>query len=666
MRFNLNIRKLLVIIHDFLVTGLALLASFAVRFEAGGLEQRLPQLLYVIPLFSLGASFVYYACRLYDSKWRFASLPDLAKIFQAVSLLSICLVVIDYTLVSSAFYGQFLFGKTTIALYWCLQMFFLGGPRLAYRYFRYIRTWKRASSTDSNPTLLLGRSADAELILRAIESGALKRIRPIGILSPSVADQEMAIRGISVLGSFDDLEGVVAKLQQRGQRIAQLVLTASALEPYLDPEGLLARARRLGIDAKQLAGLQEGGAAGWPAVYVSRIELEDLLLRPSVPIDYGRLERFVSGRAVVVTGGGGSIGSELCKRLIAFRAERLLILENSEPALAAILDSLAMLRGTTAVHGRLADVRDRERMMRLLADFKPDVVLHAAALKHIPLLEQEWSEGIKTNVFGSINVADAAAASGAELMIMVSTDKAVEPVSLLGATKRLAEMYCQALHAQLHNVDDRAVVRLNKDRRRTRLISVRFGNVLGSNGSVVPKFKAQIDAGGPVTVTHPDMVRYFMSVREACDLVLAAGSHAGTAEAGASCVYVLNMGQPVKIVDLAERMIRMSGYIPGQDIEFVFTGIREGERLQETLFAPGETTTEIGLEGVVAARPRFPSLAALNKSINALEQALARGDQNATLELLHATVPGYKRDLFLAAESTAAGPHAAVTSVRPQ
>ncbi|MEA2935310.1 MAG: hypothetical protein QOD74_1956 [Variibacter sp.] len=647
MRFNLNIRKLLVIIHDFVVTGLALLASFAVRFEADGLEQRLPQLLYVIPIFSLGATFVYYACRLYDSKWRFASLPDLAKIFQAVSLLSVCLVVIDYTLVSSAFYGQFLFGKTTIALYWCLQMFFLGGPRLAYRYFRYIRTWRQASGTESNPALLLGRSADAELILRAIESGALKRIRPIGILSPSLADQEMAIRGINVLGTFDDLEGVVAKMQQRGQRIAQLVLTASALEPHLEPEDLLSRARRLGIDAKQLAGLREAGVSGWPAVHVSRIELEDLLLRPSAPTDYTRLERFVSGKAVVVTGGGGSIGAELCKRLVAFRADRLLIIENSEPALAAVLDNLTTRLETTAVQGRLADIRDRERMFRLLADFKPDVVLHAAALKHIPLLEQEWSEGIKTNVFGSANVADASVAAGAELMILISTDKAVEPVSLLGATKRLAEMYCQALHAQLDvAADERTVIRLNKERRRTKLISVRFGNVLGSNGSVVPKFKAQIDAGGPVTVTHPEMVRYFMSVREACDLVLAAGSHAATGDPGASCVYVLNMGQPVKIVDLAERMIRMSGYLPGQDIELVFTGIRDGERLQETLFAPGETNTEIGLEGVVAARPRFPSLAVLNKAIGSLEEAIARGDEHTVFDILRSTVPGYTRDVI--------------------
>ena len=204
------------------------------------------------------------------------------------------------------------------------------------------------------------------------------------------------------------------------------------------------------------------------------------------------------------------------------------------------------------IDGRIADIRDRERIFRLMADFKPDIVFHAAALKHVPLLERDWDEGVKTNVFGSINVADAAAAAGAAAMVMISTDKAIEPISMLGATKRFAEMYCQALDADFSR-------RAAAERRPMRLIAVRFGNVLASNGSVVPKFKAQIDAGGPVTVTHPDMVRYFMTIREACDLVVTAATHALSPDRSDVSVYVLNMGQPVKIVDLAERMIRLAG-----------------------------------------------------------------------------------------------------------
>ena len=249
-----------------------------------------------------------------------------------------------------------------------------------------------------------------------------------------------------------------------------------------------------------------------------------------------------------------------------------------------------------------------------MADFKPDIVFHAAALKHVPILEQDWEEGVKTNVFGSVNVADAAAAAGAGAMVMISTDKAIEPVSVLGATKRFAEMYCQALDADFAR-------RAHGARPPMRLIAVRFGNVLASNGSVVPKFKAQIDAGGPVTVTHPDMVRYFMTIREACDLVVTAASHALGPERSDVAVYVLNMGQPVKIVDLAERMIRLAGLEPGRDVDIVFTGTRPGERIQEILFAREEP--------MVGHRPprhcrRPPGAAAARRDARMARHARAR------------------------------------------
>jgi O-antigen biosynthesis protein WbqV len=252
----------------------------------------------------------------------------------------------------------------------------------------------------------------------------------------------------------------------------------------------------------------------------------------------------------------------------------------------------------------------------------------------VPLLEQDWGEGVKTNVFGSVNVADAAAAAGADAMVMISTDKAIEPVSVLGASKRFAEMYCQAL-------DNEFARRTDKHRHQMRLIAVRFGNVLASNGSVVPKFKAQIDAGGPITVTHPDMVRYFMTIREACDLVITAASHALGASQADVAVYVLNMGQPVKIVDLAERMIRLSGLEPGRDIDIKFTGIRPGERLQEILFAREEPTASIGIEGIVAAKPISPQLDAMRGWLAALEQGLRREDRSVIYGVLRDAVPDF-------------------------
>jgi len=628
---NMSPRKAFVVAHDLVATAAAVIASFYIRFEAVGLGERLHALFLFLPGFIVYAGVVYSLFHLYQSKWRFASLPDLANIFRAASVLAVSLLVLDYVLVAPNVFGQFFFGKITIALYWVVQMVFLGASRIGYRYFRYTRTRQHARAAEANPTLVLGRAADAEVLLRAIESGAVKKTWPVGILSPSAADQGQAIRGIPVLGDFDLLDGAVNDLAQRGTVVSRVIFTPSAFEPDAKPEATLMRARRLGLTVTRLPSLEDG--AELPRL--APVNVEDLLLRPSVKIDYARLESFLRGRAIVVTGGGGSIGAEICDRVIAFGAARLLIIENSEPALHAVLEALATKRSRPAISGRIADVRDRDRMFRLMAGFKPDIVFHAAALKHVPLLEQDWEEGLKTNVFGSVNVADAAAAAGAAAMVMISTDKAIEPVSILGATKRFAEMYCQALDADFARQAQAA-------RRPMRLIAVRFGNVLASNGSVVPKFKAQIDAGGPVTVTHPDMVRYFMTIREACDLVVTAASHALGPERSDVAVYVLNMGQPVKIVDLAERMIRLAGLEPGRDVDIVFTGVRPGERIQEILFAREEPTAEIGVVGVVAARPVQPSIEAMHGWLAMLEQGLARQEREAIYRVLREAVPDFR------------------------
>jgi len=626
-----NPRKALIIAHDLSMTAAAVVASFYIRFETAGLLERQDTLLMLLPGFIIYAAGVYFLFHLYESKWRFASLPDLMNIVRAATVLAVSLLVLDYVLVAPNVLGQFFFGKITILLYWILQIVFLSGSRIAYRYFRYTRVRHHARSSESNPTLVLGRAADAEVLLRAIESGAVTKIWPVGVLSPSAADRGQSIRGIPVLGGFDALDRVVNDLAQRGTTIARVIFTPSAFEPDAKPEATLMHARRLGLIVSRLPSLDDGGEMP----RLAPVNVEDLLLRPIVKIDYARLESFLKGRSIVVTGGGGSIGAEICDRVINFGAERLLVIENSEPALHAVLETLAIKPSQAVVTGRIADVRDRARLFRLLGEFKPDMVFHAAALKHVPLLEQNWDEGVKTNVFGSVNVADAAAAAGATAMVMISTDKAIEPVSVLGATKRFAEMYCQALDADLSR-------RAHAGREPMRLISVRFGNVLASNGSVVPKFRAQIDAGGPVTVTHPDMVRYFMTIREACDLVVTAASHALSRERSDVSVYVLNMGQPVKIVDLAERMIRLAGLEPGRDIDIVFTGVRPGERMQEILFARGEPTVDIGFDGVVAARPAQPSIDAMRAWLAMLDQGLVREERDAIYRVLRDAVPDFQ------------------------
>ncbi len=627
---KLTPRQILIVLHDLIATAAAIVLTFFMRFEGAALDERLRGLEKFLPFFLGYAALVYFIIGLHRNKWRFTSVPDLYNLFRASTALAVSLLAVDYVLLAPNIYGTFFFGKITILLYWFLQMFFLGGLRVAYRYLHYKRTLQRVRIADAIPVLVLGRAADAEVLLRSIESGAVKKIWPVGVLSPSGADRGQSIRGIPVLGDIDDLERVVSDLETRGNRVTRLVLAPSALAPEARPEAILMRARRLGLTMSQMPSLEAGG----PAVQLAPVAVEDLLLRPSVRIDYQRLEEFVSGKAIVVTGGGGSIGSEICDRIVTFGASRLLVIEHSEPALHAVLESLKGAHAEADISGRIADVRDRQRIMSLVSQFKPDIVFHAAALKHVPLLEKDWDEGIKTNVFGSINVADAAAAAGASAMVMISTDKAIEPVSVLGATKRLAEMYCQAL-------DDESS-RHGGGRQTMRLISVRFGNVLASNGSVVPKFKAQIEAGGPVTVTHPDMVRYFMTIREACDLVITAASHALDRVNGDVSVYVLNMGQPVKIVDLAERIIRLSGLEPGRDIKIEFTGIRPGERLHEILFAREEETADIGIPGIVAAKPVRPSLDAIRAWVATLEQGVARGERTAIYNVLRDAVPEFR------------------------
>src|SRR3954454_777602 len=627
---SLTPRQYLIVAHDFIATAVAILASFFIRFEDTGLAERLGGLMHFLPGFLVYAGFIYFLFGLHASKWRFFSLPDVFTIVKAATVLAISLLVLDYILVSPQVYGAYFFGKITIMLYWFMQIAFLTGSRVIYRQFRYVRTQQSVRGEHSLPTLVLGRAADAEVLLRGIESGAVSRVRPVGILSPSMADRGQSVRGIPVVGSLDDLEQVVRDSEARGTHIMRLIFTPSALVSEAAPESTLMRARRLGLQTSRLPALSEGGEA----VQLAPVAVEDLLLRPSAAIDYQRLEKVVRGKSIIVTGGGGSIGSEICDRVVTFGGARLLVVEHSEVALHAILETLRAKGMAAEIDGRIADVRDRARIMHLFAEFRPDIVFHAAALKHVPLLERDWGEGVKTNVFGSVNVIDAAVAAGAGALVMISTDKAIEPVSVLGATKRLAEMYAQALDADF-------VRRAAAARPAMRLIAVRFGNVLASNGSVVPKFKAQIEAGGPVTVTHPDMVRYFMTIREACDLVVTAASHALASERIDVSVYVLNMGQQVRIVELAERMLPLLWKEPGRDIEIPFTGVLPGERLHEILFAHNEPTVEIGVAGIVAAQPTEPPMQTLRKWITALELAIARDDRTTIRTILKDAVPEF-------------------------
>ena len=337
---NLTLRNVLIAAHDALATTIAVFASFYLRFEGEAFFDRLPLLLRILPYFIAFSVVVCYAFNLTTTKWRFISLPDALNILRVATVLTLALMVLDYIFVAPNVHGTlgtpnlqtpFFLGKITIILYWFLEVFFLSGFRFAYRYFRYSRTRYHARTEGASPALLIGRAADAEILLRGIESGAVKHLWPVGVLSPSPADRGQSIRNIPVLGGIDDIEGVIGDFARRNKPIARVVMTPSAFEPDARPESILMRARRLGLIVSRLPSLESGETPR-----LTTVAVEDLLLRPSENIDYARLEALVKNKAVIVTGGGGSIGSEICDRVATFGAARLLVIENSEPALYAV------------------------------------------------------------------------------------------------------------------------------------------------------------------------------------------------------------------------------------------------------------------------------------------------------------------------------------------
>jgi O-antigen biosynthesis protein WbqV len=389
---------------------------------------------------------------------------------------------------------------------------------------------------------------------------------------------------------------------------------------------LLERANGLGLTVGRLPRLTDFNGNTDSASAVQPVDLRDLLGRPQVVLDREAMRRLIFGRRVLVTGAGGSIGSELCRQIAEFEPSRLTLLENSEFNLYAIGKELDERAPTLSHRDVLADVRDGPAVQRLFAAERPDIVFHAAALKHVPLVEANTIQGARTNVLGVQVIADACARYGASVMVLISTDKAVNPHNVMGATKRWAEAYCQAMDLEGGP---------------TRFIAVRFGNVLGSSGSVAPLFQRQIAAGGPVTVTHPDVCRFFMTIPEAVQLVLQASAHGSTEASQRGEVHVLDMGKPIRILDLARQMIRLSGKQPDVDVKIEFIGLRPGEKLYEELVHEHERPTGAEGLGVFSVSPRTTDIAILRRQMAELAAAAARFDEAKVLRLLQAAVPEF-------------------------
>ncbi len=577
--------------------------------------------------------------RVSQQYWRFSGVADLLGIaggsVASAALFAALLLLTGFRLPTVAF--PIIHAMTLLVL--------LGGLRIVYRLSQ--GRLVGGGATDLQRVLLVGADQASDLFLRAVRRERATPLRVVGLLTRGSHQPGRRIHGVPILGTVRGVAAVLDRLEQGDRRPDGLVVT----DPELRGEDLA-----LVIRAAEALSIPVGRGPDPTALSpATRVELrpvviEDLLNRPEVALDRAAMARLVAGRRVLVTGAGGTIGAELARQLAALAPARLVLLDHGEFALWQIDLELAEAAPALVRYAVVADIRDPVRLRAVFAEHRPEIVFHAAALKHVPIVEANPSEGMLTNIAGTRHVADAARAAGTAEMVLISTDKAVNPSSLMGASKRAAEMYCQSLDIASRAAGQGAEPGM-------RCVTVRFGNVLGSTGSVVPLFRRQLERGGPLTVTHPEMRRYFMTVPEAVGLVLQASAVAGPGDAtGAGTdpdtgrllqgggIFVLDMGEPVRIVDLARQMIRLAGLRPDHDVQIRYTGLRPGEKLFEELFHGSEPPVRTRHPGLLVATPRLHDPQAVGQALDAIEGACRTGRPELALSLLKRLVPEFEHN----------------------
>ena len=589
------------------------------------------QPLWTLPLGAISLLVAGIPFRLSLQYWRFAAMGDLLTVAASAAVGAGLFTAVSALTAGAPASPAFpMIHALTLLL-------FLGGPRVFYRW-RRGRPGPKPAHLNPASILLIGSIEDADLFLRALAQDRRQAFRVEGLLASSDRQTGRRIQGHRILGSLNDAATVLAQLQVEDRLPGTLVFVTPELSGARLAQAV-AQADRFGLQVRQAPRPTALADPDQPRpVELRPVAIEDLLNRPQVPLDRDGMARLIQGRRVIVTGAGGTIGSELARQVAAFGPGILILLDNGEYALWQIDLELAETHPQVPRRALIADIRDAARVQAIFDDHRPELIFHAAALKHVPMVEANPLEGLATNAAGTRHVADAARGVGAVAMVLISTDKAVNPTSVMGASKRLAEMYCQAL-----DISARAT------HHGMRCITVRFGNVLGSTGSVVPLFQRQLARGGPLTVTHPDMQRYFMTVREAVGLVLQAsvlgvgGASLPSGKNGG--IFVLDMGDPVKIVDLARQMVRLAGLQPEQDIEIRFTGLRPGEKLYEELFHGKEPPIPTGYPGLLMASPRTADPAIVARAIEEISLACCAGQVKLALTLLSRLIPEFEHNI---------------------
>jgi len=602
--------RLPIIIHDSIIVALVWTLAIVVRYDLP-LSPEIQNILWQsLPIVILIQSIILWYSRLYQGIWRFFSIPDIAIIFRAaiIGTLAIALILVLFNRLA-------FIPRSSLLFYPLFLIFFLGVPRLFYR------LWYEHSflltTKNSQRVLVLGAGRAGDMLVRDMLRSPDGGYIPVGFLDDQKRLHGGKVQGVPILGTLAQLTEVVESLE------IHLIVIAMPSATDQQMQQIVELCEKSKIPFRTLPKLDDIVANQVNLNSLRDVDIDDLLGRSKVQLDWQIIQAGLQQKTVLVSGGGGSIGAELCRQIARLNPTALVILERTEFNLYTVEMQLRQEFPQLQLHACLGDIVDPVAVHYLLSHYRPQVIFHAAAYKHVPMLQTQMREATKNNVLGTKILAEIAVQQGCEIFVMISTDKAVNPTNIMGTTKRIAEIFCQAMNKNHH----------------TRFITVRFGNVLGSAGSVVPLFKKQIASGGPITVTHPEITRYFMTIPEACQLILQAGAMGKGGE-----IFVLDMGTPVNIKYLAQQMIRLSGKVPDKEIKVIYTGLRPGEKLHEELFHSEEKLQPTEHNKILLADHRPTDYHSLIQALDALTVAINLYADEQIMEILTTLVPEMMND----------------------
>lgn len=604
-----RVRQFVLVLLDIISINLVAILSLELTFNMAPPMEYVALLKKTLLIYTSVSIWVLYSFRCYKSLWRYASVEELNSIFIATIVCAIIIyplsIVLNFNLPIS-FYFVNTFGLICAT----------GGIRLSYRTIRRLKTKHTLSKTASRILVIGGGNAGAMVVKELFTNPQLNKL-PVGIIDDDLSKVGRSIHNVSILGSSNDIKDIVKQ-----KNIDEIIFAISSASQK-EKRRIIDICKESKCKLKTLPGVYEIIDGQVDIKKIRDVDIEDLLGRDPIKVNLEEICGYLSDNVVLVTGGGGSIGSELCRQIAKFKPKELIILDIYENNAYEIQQQLIRKYGNELnLKTIIASVRDEKRMDEIFNTYKPNVVFHAAAHKHVPLMEKSPSEAIKNNIFGTLNVAKLADKYNVKRFVLISTDKAVNPTNIMGATKRVAEMIIQTM---------------NKESK-TEFVAVRFGNVLGSNGSVIPLFKKQIEEGGPITVTHPDIIRYFMTIPEAVQLVIQAGAMAKGGE-----IFVLDMGEPVKITELAKDLIKLSGFEPDEDIKIQFSGLRPGEKLYEELLMAEEGLTDTAHKKIFIGKPIDIDKKKIKENLELLQSIVKNEEVELIEHVIKMLVPTYMK-----------------------